>query len=159
MTDQIQGLLQRIGELAVASPDLPEPGEWDALTITVRAMRSYVEQDAVYAHSEKQVVPVTFFIDDELPYEQQVTPSFERLRQLMYEQAPFRGAWYTAVMKITADGDFDTEFEYDEKPAFDHLSVGEAFAQDFEHFPRNEASTPDWLKPVVQQFGLAYPEA
>ncbi|UOQ74805.1 hypothetical protein MUN79_13600 [Hymenobacter cellulosilyticus] len=87
-----------------------------------------------------------------------MTPSFEKLRQLMYEEAPFRGAWYSAVMTITAEGKFDTEFEYEQKPKFDYMPVPEAFAQDFEHFPRNEESTPDWLKEIVQQFGLSYHE-
>lgn len=76
----------------------------------------------------------------------------------MYDEAPFRGAWYTAVMTVTHDGKFDTAFEYEEKPAFDHKPAPEAYALDFQHFPRNEESTPDWLKEIVQQHGLTYHE-
>ncbi|HEX8350372.1 MAG TPA: immunity protein YezG family protein, partial [Hymenobacter sp.] len=94
--------------------------------------------------------------DDDLPYDEQTTPTFERLRQLMFNEAPFRGAWYTAVMTITHDGKFDTEFDYDNKPSFEYTSEDGEYAQDFEHFPRNEESTPDWLRLIVQQHGLKY---
>lgn len=153
MTDDIQDLFQHIGQLAVDSV----PDEWDAIIITIRAIRPYVEENVTYAHKEKQFIPKTFLIeDDELEYDEQVTPSFERLRQLMYNEAPFRGAWYTAVMTITSAGKFDTEFDYDNKPAFDYDSEDEGYARDFEHFPRNEESTPEWLKEIVQKYGLEY---
>ncbi|MCB2409394.1 immunity protein YezG family protein [Hymenobacter lucidus] len=154
MTDEIQNLFQHIGQLAV---DSVPASEWDMVTVTIRAIRSYVEENVVYVHKEQQPVPKTFIINDRgLEYAERTTPSFEKLRQLMYDEAPFRGAWYTAVMTITHDGKFNTEFEYEEKPKFDHMPVPEAFAQDFERFPRNEESTPDWLKDIVQQSGLHY---
>jgi hypothetical protein len=61
-------------------------------------------------------------------------------------------------MTITKESKFDTEFDYNTKPAFDHQPVSEAYVLDFKHFPRNESSTPDWLKDIVQQHGLAYHE-
>jgi len=156
MTDEIQNLLQHIGEIAFNS--LPSE-DWNTITLTVRAITSYVELNAQYVHHEKQFTPVTFFLeDDHLDYEEQTAQSFEKLRQLMYNEAPFRGAWYTAVMTISQEGKFDTEFEYNQKPAFDHKPVPKAYALDFQHFPRNEAITPDWLKEIVQQHGLAYHE-
>lgn len=156
MTDEIQNLFQHIGQSAINSVPTDE---WDAITLTIRAIRPYVEENVTYVHYAKQFVPKTFLIDDEdLDNSKQVTPSFERLRQLMYNEAPFRGAWYTAVMTITSEGKFDTEFEYEQKPKFDHMPVPEAFAQDFAHFPRNEESTPDWLKEIVEKHGLSYHE-
>lgn len=154
MTDEIQELFQHIGQLAF---DSVPTEEWDVIKIEIKAVRSFVERMVYYLHDTKQFVPKTFGMKDKhLEYDFRTTPSFERLRQLMYDEAPFRGAWYTAVMTITHDGKFNTEFEYEEKPKFDHLPVPEAFAQDFAHFPRNEESTPDWLKEIVQQHDLAY---
>lgn len=154
MTDEIQALLQHIGQLAFNS--LPA-GQWDAITLTVRAITSYVELNATYMHQEKQFVPVTFFVDDDhLDYDEQTAPSFEKLRQLMYNEAPFRGAWYTAIMKIIDQGKFDTDFDYGNKPKFDHEPVEEAYVLDFQQFPRNEESTPEWLKEIVQRHGLQY---
>jgi hypothetical protein len=154
MTDNIQDLIQHIGQLAFNS--LPS-GQWNIITLTVRAITSYVELNASYIHHEKQFVPVTFFLeDDHLDYEEQTAQSFEKLRQLMYNEAPFRGAWYTAVMSITDQGRFDTDFEYEERPKFDHKPVEEAYVLDFQHFPRNEESTPAWLKEIVQKHGLKY---
>ena len=156
MTDEIQELFQHIGQLAFNSAPTEE---WDTITLTVSAIRSYVEENTAYTHAEKQFIPKTFIIeDDDWEYDKQSTPSFERLRQLMYNEAPFRGAWYTAVMTVTHDGKFDTDFEYEEKPAFDFMPVDKAFAQDFEHFPRTEESTPEWLKEIVQAHGLQYHE-
>lgn len=156
MTDDIQNLFQHIGQLAFNS--LPNIA-WNDITLTVRVITSYVELNASYVHHEKQFVPVTFFINDRhLEYDNRTAHSFETLRQLMYNEAPFRGAWYTAVMTVTDKGKFDTDFEYEEKPRFDYMPVDEAFAQDFEHFPRNKESTPDWLKAIVQKYGLAYHE-
>ncbi|WP_052732877.1 immunity protein YezG family protein [Hymenobacter terrenus] len=157
MTDEIQSLFQHIGQLAFNSVPTDE---WDIITITVRAILPYVEENVTYTHKEKQFVPKAFLInDDDLDYDEQATPSFERLRQLMYNEAPFRGAWYTAVMTITNDGKFDTEFDYDKKPSFDYESEDAEYAKDFEHFPRNEESTPDWLKDIVQKHELKYHEA
>jgi len=159
MTDDIQDLFQHIGQLAV---DSVPTEEWEVITITTKAITPYVEENVTYMHSETQFVPKTFLIeDDELEYDNQTTPSFERLRELMYDEAPFRGAWYTAVMTITRTGQFNTEFDYDTKPAFDYEQEDEGYAKDFERFPRNEESTPAWLQAIVQAHGLAYhiPEA
>jgi len=156
MTDDIQNLLQHIGQLAYNNVPTDE---WDTITVTIKALVTYVEQDVSYVHQEKQFVPETFLIeDDELEYDEQTTPSFEQLRQLMYDEAPFRGAWHTAIMTITKDGKFNTEFDYENKPEFEYESGDDEYARDFQHFPRNEASTPNWLKEVVQKYGLKYHE-
>jgi hypothetical protein len=156
VTDEIQNLFQHIGQLAVNSVPTDE---WDVIKIEIKAVRSFVERMVYYLHHEKQAVPKTFGIKDKhLDYDTRTTPSFELLRQLMYNEAPFRGAWYTAVMTITKAGKFDTEFEYEEKPQFDYMPVDDAFAQDFEQFPRYEESTPEWLKEIVQKHGLRYHE-
>ncbi len=156
MTDDIQNLLQHIGQLAYNSVPTDE---WDTITVTIKALVTYVEQDVAYVHQERQFVPKTFLIeDDELEYDEQTTPSFERLRQLMYNEAPFRGAWYTAVMTIKKDGKFNTEFEYDNKPNLEYNASDDEYARDFQRFPRNEESTPDWLKEIVQQSSLKYHE-
>jgi len=154
MTDDIQNILTHIGELAFNSVT---PEQWEVIKLKTRVITSYLELNASYVHSEKQFVPATFFMNDRhLEYDDRTAHSFEKLRQLMYDEAPFRGAWYTAVMTITKEGKFDTEYDYNTKPAFDHQPVPEAYALDFKHFPRNEESTPDWLKEIVQQHGLAY---
>ena len=156
MTDEIQELFQHIGQLAFASVPTDK---WDTIKLTIRAIQPYVEEDVAYQHAEEQFVPKLFLIeDDDLGDYEQVTPSFERLRQLMYNEAPFRGAWYTAVMTITHDGKFTTDFEYDKKPVFRYESSDEEYVRDFRHFPRNEASTPEWLKEIVRKHGLVYHE-
>ncbi|UOQ74803.1 immunity protein YezG family protein [Hymenobacter cellulosilyticus] len=156
MTDEIQDLFEHIGQLAI---DSVPTDEWDTIKIEIKAVRSFVERTVIYSHHEKTPEPKTFGIKDkELEYDTRITPSFERLRQLMYDEAPFRGAWYTAVMTITPDGKFETEFDYEQKPAFDYEASAEEYSVDFEHFPRNEKSTPEWLKEIVQQFGLSYHE-
>ena len=156
MTDEIQELFQHIGQLAV---DSVPTEKWDIIALKVKALLTYVELDVTYMHHENQFVPKTFIIKAKhLEYDSRVTPSFERMRQLMYNKAPFRGAWYTAVMTITKDGKLDTEFDYDNKPEQEYESEDAEYVRDFQHFPRNEESTPDWLKEIVQQHGLSYHE-
>ncbi len=135
MTDEIQNLFQHIGQLAV---DSVPTDEWNVITVKVKALLTYVELDVTYMHHEKQFVPKTFLIKHKhLEYDERTTPSFERLRHLMYNEAPFRGAWYTATMTITDDGKLDTEFDYDNKPEQEYKSEDAEYARDFEHFPRN----------------------
>jgi Protein of unknown function, DUF600 len=156
MTDEIQNLFQHIGQLAF---DSVATDEWDVITLKARVTLTFSQLTATYIHHEKQFVPKTFFIeDDDLEYDMQTTPSFQALRRLMYNEAPFRGAWYMAIMTITNAGKFDTEFDYDNKPDFKYESDDEGYAKDFEHFPRNEESTPDWLKEIVRKYGLKYHE-
>ncbi len=156
MTDAIQALFQHIGQLAV---DSVPTDEWDAITLTAKSIITFSQLTVTYVHHEKQFVPKTFFIeDDDLEYDVQTTPSFQALRRLMYDEAPFRGAWYTAVMTITKEGKLDTEFDYDNKPAFKYEPEEAEYVRDFEHFPRNEESTPNWLKEIVAKHGLRYHE-
>ena len=156
MTDNIQEMIQHIGQLALNSIS---DNKWEWVKLESKAIRSYAEFDVSYLNEEKNLVPKFILLNDrELDYDERASPSFEKLRQLMYNEAPFRGAWYTAVMTVTSVGKFDMEFEYEAKPKFKYLPVDEAFAQDFQHFPRNEESTPDWLKEIVQKHGLKYHE-
>lgn len=62
------------------------------------------------------------------------------------------------MLTVNHDGKFDTEFEHEQQPAFDHKPVPKAYALDLQYFKCNEESTPDWLKEIVQQHGLAYHE-
>lgn len=156
MTDDIQETLQHIGQLAFSSIS---DDKWEWVKLESKVIRSYAELDVSYLNKEINLVPKFILLTDrKLDYDERASPSFEKLRQLMYDEAPFRGAWYTAVMTITSAGKFDTEFEYEAKPKFKYPPVDEAFAQDFQHFPRNEGSTPEWLKGIVQKHGLAYHE-
>jgi hypothetical protein len=89
MTDEIQDLFQHIGQLAV---DSVPTEEWEVIKLEIKAIRSFVERMVSYTHSEKQFVPKTFGMKDKhLEYDNRTTPSFERLRELMYDEAPFRG--------------------------------------------------------------------
>ncbi len=152
MTDNIQDLIRHLGQLAVAH--VPS-ADWETITVVSRNLVTFGELDASYLAGPFSK-PVFYLIeDDDLDYEEQATPSFEQLRRLMHGEAPFKGAWYTAELRITRNGDFNIEFEYDE-PSFSIDVPEEDFVADFQEFPRDEESTPPWLKEIVQRNGLAY---
>ncbi|MET9492380.1 hypothetical protein [Nocardia sp. NPDC006630] len=69
---------------------------------------------------------------------------FDQLRSAMYQ--PEVGTWYTARYVIDRSGEFTIEFDYEHEPDFVPPLTAGAYALDFEHFPRDDAHTPDWLR-------------
>lgn len=66
------------------------------------------------------------------------------LRTEMYEED--RGSWFTARIVINRPGSCSIEYDYDGEPAFKPPLQADVYALDFEHFPRSEENTPDWLR-------------
>lgn len=66
------------------------------------------------------------------------------LRSEMYEEG--KGSWFTARIVIDPPGRYSIEYDYDGEPAFKPALQADVYALDFEHFPRSEENTPDWLR-------------
>lgn len=66
------------------------------------------------------------------------------LRTEMYEEDG--GSWFTARIVINRPGSCSIEYDYDGEPAFKPPLQADVYALDFEHFPRSEENTPDWLR-------------
>jgi hypothetical protein len=71
------------------------------------------------------------------------------LRDEMYQ--PGKGAWFTAKYTITRPGRFNVDFDYESEPDFDVPPSALSYLYDFEHFPRDTANTPDWLREKLEE--------
>ncbi|MDM8085133.1 hypothetical protein QUV83_10185 [Cellulomonas cellasea] len=63
------------------------------------------------------------------------------LRERMYH--PGVGTWYTAAVTVYADGRIETNFDYDNEPAYPFAPL--SWAADAERYPRAAEMTPGWL--------------
>ncbi|MBG6099436.1 agglutinin cell wall attachment protein [Nocardioides luteus] len=84
-----------------------------------------------------------------------VVPSIDELRRVMYR--PGRGAWFSGRWTITnIDGNGEkisanASFNRDDEPVWRRTVHPELYALDLEAFPRDEESTPDWLRQKVAE--------
>ena len=69
--------------------------------------------------------------------------------ELRAEMAPLNGgqAWYTAVFRMTPDGKYKFDFDYDHLPVFDFMPQADKWVDEFKRYPRPElqAQIQDWL--------------
>ena len=56
-------------------------------------------------------------------------------------------AWYTAVFRMTPDGKYKFDFDYDHLPVFKFMPQGDKWTDEFKRYPRPElqAQIQDWL--------------
>jgi len=69
----------------------------------------------------------------------------------MYRLTPGKGAWYNAQFMITQDGEYTIAYDYDHQPNFEMIPDNEEYKIDTIAFPRDEQSTPAWLKTILEQ--------
>jgi len=70
-----------------------------------------------------------------------------RLRAAMFRDGS--GTWFSAVFRLTAEGSATAEFDYENEPGWDAAPAPEVYVADLEHFPRDEAHLPPWLKAQI----------
>lgn len=75
---------------------------------------------------------------------QEIGPLVRELRSVMYETG--RGTWFELEVKIPADGDTQTSFNYDSEPEPHWPLPNATYLDDQLAFPRDRANQPDWLR-------------
>jgi hypothetical protein len=83
------------------------------------------------------------------PKDKRLSRLFAELRKATYALAPNKGAWYNAEMTITESGQFNVVYDYDNKPDFEMTPNDEEYLIDTKEFPRDNESTPPWLREVL----------
>ena len=73
-----------------------------------------------------------------------VYDALDALRATMYREGA--GTWFAATFRVTAAGSATAEFDYESEPQWDAAPAPEVYVADLEHFPRDEAHLPEWLK-------------
>ena len=77
------------------------------------------------------------------------TRVLKELRAAMAE--PGKGAWFTAVAQLTADGRMTWDFDYDHEPEWFTPASPLHYLQEQEEFPRDAEHTPDWMRERLAQ--------
>jgi hypothetical protein len=81
----------------------------------------------------------------------QALHKLDELRTGMYTKD--KGTWYTATLTIRPPGQYEIGYDYDNEPRFVPPLTADAYALDFEHFPRSEENTPAWLRRKLDEAG------
>lgn len=141
-----------IARLAVES----SPAQWTTLVLVSRHLWSYAELDACFYTDGTETAVLIDINDDDLPEEDTVLGKFETLRKHMYNENPERGAWYTCVLSIQHDGNFECTFDYVHKPDWDEQPLEEDYLEDLRYFPRKANALPEWLSSIIHAIDV-YP--
>ena len=153
MTNEINELIQEVGRMAVQS--VPS-NDWTSIKLIRRRISTYGEFDVLFFGAWGDEPKQTGMKDKHLPAGKRTHNTLDALRKLMYDQDPPLGAWYTCVMTISKQNDFDVKFDYDNKPEWEHQPVEEEYAEDFKQFPRKSETIPSWLMPILIKFREKY---
>lgn len=92
----------------------------------------------------------TFIVTDSSGAEKRTptpTAALRKLRELrngMYEQD--RGTWFTGTLVLEPPGKHQIEYDYDGEPTYVPPLTADIYALDFQHYPRSDEHTPDWLR-------------
>jgi hypothetical protein len=99
--------------------------------------RSTVAVDAA------EILATTTGESQRIPVPMKVSSRMSSLREGMYEQD--RGSWFTARL-VLEPGKYQIEYDYDGEPTYVPPLTAGTYALDFQHYPRSDEHTPDWLR-------------
>lgn len=81
---------------------------------------------------------------ERIPAPMKVSVRMDELRAAMYEKG--RGSWFTACLVLEPPDHYEITYDYDSEPDYVPPLTASAYALDFQHYPRSEENTPDWLR-------------
>lgn len=122
--------LQKIARgLSAAAPD-----GWARASVAVSAVASRTQVVPVFELSDGSVNESTRLDSDTLL-------AFDDLRDSMYRENS--GTWYNANFTLTAEGQLDSDFDYDHPP-FGGDFTSDLLEDDQEAYPRSPENLPTW---------------
>ncbi|MBP7451412.1 MAG: hypothetical protein KA914_01320 [Ottowia sp.] len=134
MNNDIQKLyLDIASSVAAELADMP----WVSTEYTFMAIARYSSQNGFFIDEFGQKSK-TYAIE---------SPGLEGFGLLRTAMAKLGSAWYTAIFRMTPDGKFNFEFDYDHLPAFDIVPSPSKWRDEFKQYPRPElqAQIQDWM--------------
>jgi hypothetical protein len=111
-------------------------GPWTSIRYEVESLAPYMEHGTFVTRPGGEV-------EQRFPPDDAVDLT-EELRQVMYQ--PGAGTWFSAVLVVNEDGSADTNFNYDDEPAWPDPVQPVWYVQDLRKFPRDPDAIPDWLR-------------
>nr|WP_326480831.1 immunity protein YezG family protein [Testudinibacter sp. TR-2022] len=134
--------------LEIAVKNIGSNVEWDSMTLNAFVINKMVEITAFYTTEEQH----NYFNpknQGQVTRDEDLTFLFKDLREEMYSMSSDKGAWFTAYFTVKNNGQFQTHFEYEEKPEFTYAPSKEKYIDDLNKFPREKSLIPQWLKNIV----------
>ena len=74
---------------------------------------------------------------------QDFAASFAELRRLMYR--PGTGTWFSARLTVSDQGDYRSDYDFDNEPRFDPPVDRQLYLKDLQAFPRDVSRIPAWV--------------
>jgi len=120
------------------------PSGWERARLDVRQL----------GWSRERLATVTVGSDTWKPIPHASQPAIEHIDNLRDATAsPGTGAWFTAVITVTSDGEVTTEFDYDSEPDIEMpLDLGD-FTDELENWPRDPEHIPEWFSRRMEELG------
>ncbi|MDH6284672.1 hypothetical protein [Prescottella agglutinans] len=95
------------------------------------------------AEPSARVVETDGSISERIPGGGRATMEWHWLRNTMAERCS-RGAWFSASVRVTTDGRYTFDFDYDNQPNWHIPPCDETYITDHEKFPRPDDHIPEW---------------
>lgn len=135
--EQINKLITEILQQTISNIPVEN---WENASLQILALNKMIEITAFYEKDKE------FKSFDPEENGADITMMSKKMREEMYSQSPNQGAWFGASFTIQNNGQFQSSFEYQEKPEFTYEPSDEKYRDDLSKFPREEGLIPDWLK-------------
>lgn len=110
------------------------PQGWVKIAVVVSAVASLIQSRPTVTLDDGSV-------DGSLRIGAATRLSFGDLRASMYKEGA--GTWYNATFTLTADGQLESDFDYD-NPPFDGDYDAELLEDDQDRYPRSQENLPPW---------------
>ena len=135
-----ENLLQEICDNTINN--IPS-SNWENISLTIYALNKMISYVAIYEENGD------FSSFDPEENGDDITLIIKKLREEMYKISLNKGAWYTAYITILNNGNYQTNFDYENKPEFKYEPSKDKFEDDIKVFPREESLIPIWLKEII----------
>ncbi len=144
----VNDLIKKIG-IDILKSITENQNHWEYINFKLKVLITYSESKAIVFIDNSQKSLSVSFRDE---YGRLVFPDTTwQLRELMYNLATEKGAWYSMEMTILPSGNFNLQFEYEIKPEFSIPLSDLDFIKDFQKFPREKAYIPEWLDEILKR--------
>jgi hypothetical protein len=124
-------LLQKIGEAVAAAAE----GPWTSATLSITGAAALIGVELAIEGPDGSV-------DTSTPIDHDALDWCEDLRDGMYTAD--EGAWYNATITVTAEGQIDASFDYDNPPFAGEDDIEDLLIDDQDEFPRPIDRLPAW---------------
>ncbi|MDC2661318.1 Imm5 family immunity protein [Bacteroides ovatus] len=135
-TPAIQEKIQQVITNSLEAYDKYHTEKWDKIIIKTESIGS-ISTNNLFILKE---------ITNEFPASWKNFDLMEEIKDEMYSQAGFEGAWLTCIIEVMPDKTFAICFNYDKMP---NNEAPDKFNREFKNYPRAKEYTPVWWQEIL----------